>query len=213
MIDNKTQDYISKNSTDEPELLKELTRETYLKAINPRMISGHIQGLLLSIISKTIKPKAILELGTYTGYSAICLAQGLAENGILHTIEKNDEIIRFPETYFKKANLSNKIKIHIGNALEIIPTLTINFDLIFLDADKKNYSKYFDLCINKLNPGGIILADNVLWNGKVLDPEAYSEPDTSAIMTFNEKVKTDSRVETVMLPLRDGLTIIRKKDF
>ncbi len=212
MIDESILNYISKCSTDEPELLKELTRETYLKAINPRMISGHIQGLLLSIISQAIAPKAILELGTYTGYSAICLAQGLAEQGVLHTIEKNDEIIRFPETYFKKANLIDKIKIHIGNALDIIPTFNIKFDLIFLDADKKNYSKYYDLCFDRLNPGGIILADNVLWNGKVLDPATYSEPDTIAIMEFNEKVKNDNRVETVMLPLRDGLTIIRKKD-
>jgi caffeoyl-CoA O-methyltransferase len=212
MIINKDiENYIENNSTEEDTLLAELNRETYLKVLNPRMLSGHTQGRLLEIISKIISPLNILEIGTYTGYSGICLARGLKKGGHLHTIESNDEIIHIPETYFKKAGLSDAITIHKGDALKIIPTLDITFDLVFIDADKQQYFDYYNLCIEKLCSGGIILADNVLWDGKVIDKATHNDPDTHAIIKFNETLRNDSRVEVVILPLRDGISIIRKK--
>ena len=210
ILNENIEKYITAHCSDEETLLTELNRETYLKALNPRMISGHPQGKVLELLSKIICPKFILELGTYTGYSAICLAKGLQPDGHLHTIERNDEIIKFPRSYFQKAGLNNKITIHTGDALEIIPQLPESFDLIFMDADKQQYPDYYALCIDKLNPGGVMLADNVLWSGKVVETEAYNEPDTSGILKFNKLVKSDERVEVIILPIRDGLSVIRK---
>ena len=204
--------YVVNHSEDEPELLQELTRETYQKILQPRMLSGHYQGRVLSIISKLVNPKYILEIGTYTGYSALCLAEGLKIGGELHTIDVNEELVDFQRKYFNMSIYGNQIHQHLGNALEIIPKLNKTFDLVFIDADKDNYSKYFELIIDKLNTGGIILSDNVLWSGKVLDTK-FKKEDTStpALIEYNKLLKEDPRVETVVLPIRDGLTISRKK--
>ena len=204
--------YVVNHSEDEPELLQELTRETYQKILQPRMLSGHYQGRVLSIISKLVNPKYILEIGTYTGYSALCLAEGLKIGGELHTIDVNEELVDFQRKYFNMSIYGNQIRQHLGNALEIIPKLNKTFDLVFIDADKDNYSKYFELIIDKLNTGGIILSDNVLWSGKVLDTK-FKKEDTStpALIEYNKLLKEDPRVETVVLPIRDGLTISRKK--
>ena len=211
MIINKDiEKYIEDHSSSEDDLLAELNRETHLKALNPRMLSGHPQGKLLEIISKIISPQNILEIGTYTGYSGICLARGLKAGGELHTIEQNDEIIRFPKSYFKKAGLENSSTIHIGDALKIIPTLNIPFDLVFIDADKQQYLEYFELCIDKIPKGGIILVDNVLWDGKVLNNTINNDADTDSIIKFNDTIKKDTRVEVVILPIRDGISVIRK---
>ena len=176
------------------------------------MLSGHYQGRVLSIISKLVNPKYILEIGTYTGYSALCLAEGLSKDGELHTIDVNEELVDFQRKYFNMSIYGNQIHQHLGNALEIIPKLNKTFDLVFIDADKDNYSKYFELIIDKLNTGGIILSDNVLWSGKVLDTK-FKKEDTStpALIKYNKLLKEDPRVETVVLPIRDGLTISRKK--
>ncbi|TYA53217.1 O-methyltransferase [Formosa maritima] len=205
-------DYIVQHSEDEPILLQELHRETYQKILQPRMLSGNYQGRVLSIISKLINPKCILEIGTYTGYSALCLAEGLRENGTLHTIDVNEELVDFQRKYFDKSPYGNQIHQHLGNALEIIPQIEDTFDIVFIDADKENYAKYFQLVIDKLNPGGIILSDNVLWSGKILDT-TFKKEDTStpALIAYNKLLKEDSRIDTVILPIRDGLTISRKK--
>jgi len=171
------------------------------------MMSSHLMGLMLQFISKMTQPKYILEIGTYTGYSAICLAQGLAKNGQLHTIEINAELESFASKYFKKAKLANKIHLHIGNALTLMPELKLKFDLIFIDADKKNYCKYYELAINQLSPGGFILIDNVLWSGKVLHDSKINDAETKAIKKLNSKVKNDKRVQNILLPLRDGLML------
>jgi predicted O-methyltransferase YrrM len=211
-LSEELDDYIVKHSENEPELLQQLTRETYQKILQPRMLSGHYQGRVLSMISKLIKPKNILEIGTYTGYSALCLAEGLRENGTIHTIDINEELVDFQRKYFNKSPFGKQIHQHLGNALEIIPRLDVLFDIVFIDADKENYAKYFELIIDKLNPGGIILSDNVLWSGKVLDTK-FKKEDTStpALIEYNTLLKEDNRVETVLLPIRDGLTISRKK--
>jgi predicted O-methyltransferase YrrM len=203
--------YINAHATPEDPLLAELNRETHLKAINPRMLSGHPQGLLLQTISKMLRPNNILEIGTFTGYSAICLAKGLKLGGQLHTIEKNDEIIHFSKKYFKKANLNNSIFTHIGNALDIIPTLNYTFDLVFMDGNKQQYLDYYNLCLEKLSSGGIILADNVLWDGKVTQEYNPSDSDTVAINNFNKTIMEDNRVEVIILPIRDGISLIRKR--
>lgn len=204
--------YIEKHSENEPELLQQLTRETYQKILQPRMLSGHYQGRVLSIISKLVNPKCILEIGTYTGYSALCLAEGLQRDGELHTIDVNEELYDFQRKYFNMSPYGKQIHQHLGNALEIIPKLDKAYDLVFIDADKENYSKYFELIINKLNSGGIILSDNVLWSGKVLDTKFKKEDTaTPALIAYNKLLKEDSRIETVVLPIRDGLTICRKK--
>ena len=205
-------DYVVQHSENEPALLQELNRETHQKILIPRMLSGHYQGRVLSIISKLVNPKYILEIGTYTGYSAICLAEGLKIGGELHTIDVNEELVDFQRKYFNMSIYGNQIHQHLGNALEIIPKLNKTFDLVFIDADKDNYSKYFELIIDKLNTGGIILSDNVLWSGKVLDTK-FKKEDTStpALIEYNKLLKEDRRVETVVLPIRDGLTISRKK--
>jgi predicted O-methyltransferase YrrM len=210
-IDTKIENYALEHSLPESEVLKKLNRETHAKILMPRMLSGHMQGNLLSMFSKMIQPKQILEIGTYTGYSAICLAQGLQNDGKLHTIDINVELEKMVRSYFDEAGLSNKINYHIGNALEIIPQLNETFDLVFIDADKKNYAAYYDLVFEKVRSGGYIIADNVLWSGKVLDPKEKMDVDTKAIDVFNKKIHTDSRIEHMLLPVRDGLMIVRKK--
>ena len=206
-IDN----YIDLHTEDEPQLLQELNRETQLKILQPRMLSGHYQGRVLSMLSKLVNPKYILEVGTYTGYSALCMAEGLQHDGELHTIDINEELADFQKKYFDKSPYGKQIIQYVGNALDIIPTLDISFDLVFIDADKENYSNYFKLIIDKLKTGGIILSDNVLWSGKVLD-STFKKDDlaTPALIEYNKLIKEDSRVETVILPIRDGLTISRK---
>ena len=204
-------DYVVKHSEGEPELLQQLTRETYQKILQPRMLSGHYQGRVLSMISKLVNPKNILEIGTYTGYSALCLAEGLQTLGELHTIDINEELVDFQRAYFDKSDYGHQIHQHLGHALEIIPDLNLKFDLIFIDADKDNYLNYFNVVIDKLNSGGIILSDNVLWSGKILET-TFKKDDTStpALIKYNKLLKEDKRIETVVLPIRDGLTISRK---
>lgn len=202
-------EYSEKYSQQEPEILQELNRETHLKILNPRMLSGFFQGRLLSIISKLIKPKKVLEIGTYTGYSAICIAEGMNKNGIIHTIDKNEELNTIQKKYFKKSGLENNIIQYNGCALDIIPKIEEKFDLIFIDADKENYINYFNLVIDKLNNNGVILADNVLWSGKVINLEDH-DLTTNVLREFNKSVNNDNRVETILLPIRDGISIIRK---
>lgn len=205
-------DYVVAHSENEPELLQQLNRETYQKILLPRMLSGHYQGRVLSLISKLVHPTNMLEIGTYTGYSALCLAEGMASDGELHTIDINEELFDFQRKYFDKSGYGNQIIQHLGNALEIIPSLNKTFDLIFIDADKGNYPSYFEVIIDKLNPGGIILSDNVLWSGKVIERLRADDVDTKALVEYNKILKEDSRIETVILPIRDGLTISRKKN-
>jgi len=209
-LPEKLDDYVVSHSQEEPELLKELTRETYQKILQPIMLSGPYQGRVLSMISKLISPNCILELGTFTGYSTLCLAEGLVENGSIHTIDINEELEDFQRKYFDKSGFGNQIIQHVGNAIDIIPTIDTSFDLIFIDADKPNYSNYFHLVIDKLNPGGIILSDNVLWHGKVIEDVNEKDVSTKAVLEYNALLKNDPRIETVVLPIRDGLTISRK---
>ncbi|MDK2979177.1 MAG: caffeoyl-CoA O-methyltransferase [Bacteroidales bacterium] len=205
------EDYILNHSDPEDPVLAELNRETNLKILRPRMLSGHLQGKILEMISKMIRPQKILEIGTYTGYSAICLAKGLKNNGVLHTIELNDELEKIIQKYFKKAGLENKIKLHIGNALEMIPKIDETFDLVFIDGDKREYLKYYQSIFEYVKPGGFILADNVLWSRKVIELESPDDEYTKGIFAFNELITKDNRIEKVIIPLRDGLTLIRKK--
>ena len=202
-------EYSEKYSQQEPKILQELNRETHLKVLNPRMLSGFFQGRLLSIISKLIKPKKVLEIGTYTGYSAICIAEGMNKNGMIHTIDKNEELNIIQKKYFKKSGLEDNIVQYNGCALEIIPKIEEKFDLIFIDADKENYINYFNLVMDKLNRNGVILADNVLWSGKVINSEDH-DLTTNVLREFNRMVNNDKRVETILLPIRDGISIIRK---
>jgi len=202
-------DYSKKFTKKQEKILEDLERETHYKILMPRMISGHLMGTFLQFISKMLHPKHILEIGTYTGYSAICLASGLHKNGKLHTIEINPELKEISTKYFKKANLTNKIDLHIGDAKHIIPTLDILFDLIFIDADKKNYLHYYELAIEKTNKGGHILIDNVLWSGKVLHPAKSNDIETLEIQKLNQKIQSDNRVENILLPIRDGLMICK----
>ncbi|TNF41544.1 MAG: O-methyltransferase [Bacteroidetes bacterium] len=203
--------YILNHIEPEDGILKELDRETHLKVVGARMISGHLQGQVLSLLSKMIRPKYILELGTFTGYSAICLAKGLQDGGKLITIEIDDELESFAKKYFEKAGIQQKVEQRIGPALEIIPTLTETFDLVFIDAHKPEYPAYYDAVFDKVISGGLIIADNTLWSGKVLDEPAADDFQTLGIIQFNEMIKNDNRVEKVILPLRDGMTVIRKK--
>lgn len=210
-IFNKTlQKYIEDHSSPEDKILSELNRETHLKVLNPRMLSGNFQGKLLEFFSRMIKPESILEIGTYTGYSAICLAKGLTDKGKLITIEKNDEIISYAVKFIKKAGLTDKIEIIAGNALDILPKLNSIFDLVFIDADKKDYALYYDLIFDKVKKGGFIIADNVLWSGKVMEAILPTDRDTISIQTFNQKIINDGRVEVLILPIRDGLSLMRK---
>jgi caffeoyl-CoA O-methyltransferase len=203
-------DYIEAHTSAESDLLKKINRETHAKVMMPRMLSGQLQGRYLSMISHLLKPKNILEIGTYTGYSAICLAEGLAEDGKLTTIDINEELEARVRDYFEQAGLSKKIDYRIGNASTLIPMLNQQFDLVFIDADKENYSRYYDLVFDKVKVGGVILADNVLWSGKVTRPKP--DKDTRALLEFNAKVNNDTRVENVLLPMRDGIMLIRKKN-
>ena len=209
-IDDNILNYSISKSEKESKLLNDLYRETYLKVLNPRMISGHYQGRILSLISKIISPKKILEIGTYTGYSAICLCEGMDKDGILHTIDNNKELVEIQNKYFKKANLTNKIVQHSGDAKNIIPTIDEEFDIVFIDADKESYPEYYDLIINKVRSGGIIIADNILWSGKILEKVEKDDQATKSIIEFNNKIIKDDRVKNIILPIRDGLNIVRK---
>jgi len=204
-------DYIVAHSEDEPELLQQLTRETYQKILQPIMLSGAYQGRILSMISKLAHPKTILELGTFTGYATLCLAEGLQNSGVIHTIDINEELVDFQRKYFDASKYGSKIHQHLGNALNIIPTIDITFDLVFIDADKPNYVNYFNLIINKMNSGGIIISDNVLWHGKVLESVNDNDAATKTLLEYNRLLKEDPRIETILLPIRDGLTISRMK--
>ena len=210
-ISDELDDYVVQHSEKEPELLKALTRETYQKVLQPRMLSGHYQGRVLSLLSKLINPKTILELGTFTGYSALCLAEGLQKDGVLHTIDHNEELVTFQRRYFDLSPFGSQIHQHTGDATDVIPTINLEFDLVFIDADKENYINYFYQIIDKLNPGGVILSDNVLWSGKVVEPLLASDISTTAIREFNRLLRDDERLETVLLPIRDGLTVSIKK--
>ena len=209
-IDDKLARYVEVHSQPESPLLANINRETHLEVLRPRMLSGHLQGRVLSFLSKMIKPKAILEIGTYTGYSALCLAEGLGAGGKLITIDKNSELENRVKNYFKESEFGDNIDFKIGNAIEIIPKLNQEFDLIFIDADKSNYLNYFNLLIEGLPSGAFIIADNVLWSGKVVEPLKEDDVDTKALLDFNEAVQQDTRVENVLFPIRDGLMIIRK---
>ena len=210
-LPDKIGNYIITHSQKEPEFLAKLNRETNQKILQPRMLSGHYQGRLLSLLSKIIRPKTILEIGTFTGYSALCLAEGLAENGKIHTIDINEELYDFQKKYFEASPYKDDIKQHLGDALEIIPQINEQFDLVFIDADKPNYPAYFDLIINKMNSGGVILSDNVLWSGKVVEELKPDDESTKALLMYNEMLANDTRVESIILPVRDGLTLTRKK--
>ena len=205
------QQYVEKHTSPEPEVLQKLNRDTHVNVIKPRMLSGHFQGRLLAMISQMLRPQHILEIGTYTGYSAICLAEGLAEGGTVHTIDVNAELEEMVRRYFAEAGVADKIKYYLGSALSIIPTLPYTFDLVFIDADKINNANYYNLVLNKVRPGGFIITDNVLWSGKVVGAiNGKTDKDTQAVLDFNQKVQEDARVENILLPIRDGLLIARK---
>ena len=204
-------DYVVKHSQKEPELLQQLYKETWQKVVNPRMLSGAFQGRVLSMISKLIQPTTILEIGTYTGYSALCLAEGIQKSGALYTIDRNEELESFSKKYFDKSPYRNQIKQLIGDAIDIIPTIDKKFDMVFIDADKSNYTNYFNLIIGKMNSGGVILSDNVLWSGKVVEKINPKDIDTKALVAYNKLLNSDPRIETILLPIRDGLTISRVK--
>jgi caffeoyl-CoA O-methyltransferase len=211
-IDEKLAKYSEDHTSGENDLLKELNRETWAKVMMPRMLSGHLQGRFLSMLSKMIRPHEVLEIGTYTGYSALCLAEGLADGGVLHTIDINEELSDMVGLYIKKAGLQGTIRCYTGSALDIIPTLPAHFDLVFIDADKENYSAYYQLVFERIRPGGYIIADNVLWSGKITDEKQLAkDKDTRALHEFNRMVQSDPRVENVLLPVRDGLMLIRKR--
>jgi caffeoyl-CoA O-methyltransferase len=203
--------YCEEHSSSEDELLQYIKRETHGKVLMPRMLSGHLQGKTLELLVKLLNPKTILEIGTYTGYSGICMARGLGENGKLLTIDINDELETMVRVFFEKSGLSSKIDYRLGNALEIIPGLEGNFDMVFIDADKANYINYYELVVERVNSGGIILADNVLWSGKILAEQGKKiDKDTQVILDYNQMVQNDPRVENVLLPIRDGLMLARK---
>jgi len=210
-IDPKLNDYVEAHSSGESDLLKRIQRETNLEVLQPRMLSGHLQGRMLSAISQMIRPDYILEIGTFTGYSALCLAEGLADNGRLITLEKNEELEARILAYFEQSNKHEKLKLLIGDALQIIPGLEDGLDLVFIDADKGNYLNYYKMVIEKMNSNGFILADNVLWSGKVIEKAEIEDIDTKALQSFNKFVQADERVENVLLPVRDGVMLIRKK--
>ena len=208
-ISEELENYVAQHSENEPELLARLNKETHQKILQPRMLSGHFQGRVLSMLSKLIRPKNILEIGTYTGYAALCLAEGLVDGGELDTIDNNEELVDFQKKYFDQSDWSTQIKQHLGNALDIIPTLNKKFDLVFIDADKENYINYFHQIVPLMNKGGIILSDNVLWSGKVLEEIKANDKSTKILLEYNTLLKEDPRVETVLLPIRDGLTVSR----
>jgi predicted O-methyltransferase YrrM len=203
--------YIQAHCQEEPQLLSELNRETWLKVLVPRMLSGHVQGRVLSMLSKMIQPSYVLEIGTYTGYSAICFAEGLQEDGKIITIDKNEELTPILKKYMFESERGKQIEFKVGMASDIIPDLEDGIDLVFIDADKANYSLYFDLVIDKVVPGGYILADNVLWSGNVVNESRKEDKGTKGIIEFNAKVQADDRVENVLFPVRDGIMVMRKK--
>jgi predicted O-methyltransferase YrrM len=208
-ISQELEDYIEQHSEQEPQHLAALNKETYQKILLPRMLSGHFQGRVLSMLSKLIRPVNILEIGTYTGYSALCLCEGMQENGQLHTIDIKEELIDFQRKHFDKSPWGNQIVQHLGEAIDIIPGLDLKFNLVFIDADKENYINYFEMIVPKMNKGGIILSDNVLWSGKVLEPLQKNDLSTKILLEYNQLLQNDPRVETVLLPIRDGLTVSR----
>ena len=203
------ENYIRDSSEIEPGLLKELSRETHLKVLQPRMITGHFQGRVLSLLSKLINPTSVLEIGTFTGYSAICLAEGLRKNGQLHTIDINEELSSLQRKYFDKSGFGSQIVQHVGDALDIIPKLDLRFDLVFIDAEKTDYARYYEAVLQKTTTGSVILSDNVLWSGKVVEPLHMKDKATASLLAYNRMLKEDPRVETVLLPIRDGLSLSR----
>jgi len=203
------EDYVAFHSQNEPELLAQLNKETYQKILLPRMLSGHFQGRVLSMLSKLIRPISILEIGTYTGYATLCLCEGMQENGMVHTIDIKEELVDFQRKYFDKSPWGGQIIQHLGEAIDVIPTIETYFDLVFIDADKENYLNYYELIVPKMNKGGIILSDNVLWSGKVVEPLKEGDLSTKILLEYNQRLKDDIRVETVLLPIRDGLTVSR----
>ena len=204
--------YAEAHTSPEPETLRQLNRETHAKVLSPRMLSGHLQGRVLALLSHLLRPMRVLEIGTYTGYSALCLAEGLAEGGKVITLDVNEELERMVRSYVEKAGMADRVDFRIGHAADLIPQLDETFDLVFIDADKANYGLYYDLVFDKVRPGGIIVADNVLWSGKVVQPEAAKkDKELRAILAFNARIQGDDRVENVLLPLRDGLMVVRKK--
>jgi caffeoyl-CoA O-methyltransferase len=208
-ISEELEDYAAQHSAAEPELLAALNRETHQKILQPRMLSGHFQGRVLSMISRLVNPKHILEIGTFTGYAALCLAEGMQQEGTLDTIDNNEELFDFQRKYFEKSQWAGQITQHLGNALDIIPVLGKTFDLVFIDADKENYPNYFKMVVPLMSKGGLILSDNVLWSGKVLEPVKANDKSTRILLEYNKLVNEDPRVETVLLPIRDGLTVSR----
>ncbi len=210
-IDKTIEEYSLNHTEKESELLYELNRQTHIQILQPRMLSGHLQGRFLSMISKMIRPTSILEIGTYTGYSTLCLAEGLAENGKITTIDINYELEPFTRSFFDRSEFAKIIDFQIGNAMEIIPALDEHFDLVFIDADKSNYVNYYHLVFDKVKPGGFILADNVLWSGKVLEDYEKLDQDTQVLVDYNKLIQDDIRVENILLPIRDGIMITRKK--
>ncbi|MEE4177030.1 MAG: O-methyltransferase [Bacteroides sp.] len=211
MISEKIEKYARQMSDPESPVLQRLSRETQAKVLKPRMLSGHLQGKLLEMISLIHRPRRVLEVGTYTGYSAICLAQGLTSDGLLHTIDHNPELEDFARHFFTEAGLEHKIIQHIGEALDMIARINETFDLVFIDADKENYVTYFEMVIDRMPSGGLILADNVLWDGKVLNEPAPNDPETQGIIRFNQHIRDRQGVQKILLPFRDGLSLIRKK--
>jgi caffeoyl-CoA O-methyltransferase len=209
-IDEALDTYCHEHTSPESELLQRLNRETHAKILKPRMLSGHLQGRMLAMISQMLCPKNILEIGTYTGYSALCLAEGLQNDGKIITIDVNEELEGFARNFFNESAFKDLIDFRLGNALEIIPTLAETFDLVFIDADKMNYARYFDMVFEKVRTGGIIIADNVLWSGKIVETDK-KDKETIALRNFNLKIQQDNRVENALFPLRDGLMMMRKK--
>jgi len=210
-LPEKLDDYVVAHSQKEPKLLQQLSRETWQKVLAPRMLSGHFQGRVLSMVSKLINPKNVLEIGTYTGYSALCLVEGIQPKGKLHTIDTNEELYDLQRKYFDKSGFGNQIIQHTGNALNIIPTIDKTFDLVFIDADKQNYPNYLEIILPKLKSGSVILSDNVLWTGKVIEKLQKGDKDTEALLKYNKMINEHSQLETVLLPIRDGLTLTRVK--
>lgn len=209
-LPEKIDQYAVDHTSAASEVLEELHRETWQKVLQPRMLSGHLQGRVLSLFSKMLNPKRILEIGAYTGYSAICMAEGLAEDGMLHTIDINEELASMQDKYFEKARLADKITRHIGNAIHLIPEMNETWDMVFIDADKENYINYYELALPQTRPGGLLIFDNVLWSGKVVEAVNPKDEETVTLVKLNELVQSDSRVENVLLPVRDGLLIARK---
>jgi caffeoyl-CoA O-methyltransferase len=211
-LDTAISRYADAHTSPESKLLSKINRETHVEVLKPRMLSGHLQGRLLAMISQLMRPQRVLEIGTYTGYSALCLAEGLAEGGQLHTLEVNEELADRIRAYIAEAEMNDQVFLHVGEALQLIPTFEESWDLVFIDADKRNYCNYYELVLPRMRPGGLLLADNVLWSGKVVaDTGKKPDKDTAALLEFNQRVQNDPRVENVLLPVRDGLMMVRKK--